>query len=156
MKIKATSEQLAAIIEALRAIHVRPFCRESCDPKNDAQCNLRGKTHYYDGETLRFHKGRALSTWKEANGLLFCASCSDAMDMDNKRRGHRVVCHNVFGTCVQRSGLEDCKPTSKAAKAEFDAIEFDIVAHYRDALGNQLRQATEHAANIETAINSII
>lgn len=152
MKIKATQQDIERITAALALMHVRPFSCESSDAKWNAQRNLSGKTHYVDDDTLRWHKSRVLSSGNHAGGLLFRLVCSDAMDMHNTRRGFRVVWFDVFGTCVTRPDLDECKATRKAAEKADDAIEFDLVAHYSEALTNQQRQSRETADTTQKAV----
>jgi len=137
MKTNATKAEIAAIIAALEKIHVRPFAWESGDPKSNAQRNLRGKTHYVDDETLRFHKSRVLSSVNMHDGLLFRIVTSDALDMHNTRRGFRAVVFDVFGTVIERPKLEDASSTKAQAFKRSEAMEIDLVAHYKAALSSQ-------------------
>lgn len=143
MKTKATQNQLDKIKAAIAKLYVQPFGWESGNPKRNAQQNLNGRTHYFTDETLRFHHGRVLSTWTECDGLLFCAMCSDAADFQNTCRVYRVVVHDVFGTCVSRVSLEDGASTRAAAQKAHDAIEFDVLAHYKSQLNQQIANAKD-------------
>lgn len=155
MKINNTPEQLSEVETALRKIHVYTFETKSCDAKHNAQQNLSGKTHYVDDDTLRFHKSRIQCSQKLANGLLFYICTSDALDMNGTRRGFRYVVFDVFGTTVFRPDLEGAKPTRDAARKEFEKIEFDVLAHYRDALSHKLQWERDQLKSLEEARNSI-
>ena len=78
---------------------------ESSYPKANAQLNLCGRTHYVDDDTLRWHKSRVISTHVTDGGLLFAIVTSDALDMDNKRRGFRYVVFGLFGNVLARTEL---------------------------------------------------
>lgn len=88
---------------------------ESSNAKWDAQRNLSGRTHYVDDDTLRFHKSRILNTYVVDGGLLFALIESCALDMHNTKRGFRFVVFDVFGTVLERAGLDDTYSTSQAA-----------------------------------------
>lgn len=137
MKTNTAPEEIAAIIAALEKIHVRPFAQESGDPKYDAQRNLRGKTHYVDDDTLRFHKSRVLSSARLHGGLLLRIITSDALDMHNTKRGFRAVVFDVFGTTVERPSLDNASKTKAQAYKQSEATEIDLVAHYKAALASQ-------------------
>ena len=96
---------------------------ESSYPKVNAQRNLCGRTHYVDDDTLRWHKSRVISTHVTDGGLLFAIVTSDALDMDNKRRGFRFVVFNLFGAVLGRTDMESAYRTSdKARKAMWTAL----------------------------------
>lgn len=89
---------------------------ESSDPKSNAQRNLCGRTHYVDDDTLRWHKSRVLLTTVADNGLLFAIVTSDALDMNNTKRGFRFVIFDVFGRVVERPKLGEAITTRKACE----------------------------------------
>jgi len=102
---------------------MRLYRNESSDPKINAQRNLCGRTHYVDDDTLRWHKSRIMSARVVDNGMLFAIVTSDALDMNNTKRGFRFVVFDVFGTVLERPKLEDSYRTSdKAAKAMWNAL----------------------------------
>lgn len=152
MKIIATPEQTKAILDALQLIHIKPFQADSSDAKWNAQRNLGGRTHYYDDETLKWHKSRVLSSGMLADGLLFRALTSDAGDMDNTFRVSRVVVHDVFGDCVSRPELTASPRTSKAAWRAHEQESIDLVAHYREAIQRRLSDAQENVSACEKAL----
>lgn len=139
MKTQNTPEELQTIKNALAKIHIQLFDTKSSDPKYNAQRNLSGRTHYFDDDTLRFHKSRVLQSG-DFHGLLFWAICSDAMDMNNTSRGYRPVVHDVFGNCLSRPKIEDCFKTRKAAVRSLESLEFDLVARYRATLESNAKR----------------
>ena len=155
MKTKNTPEQIAQVLKALRSIHISPFENKGCDPKYNAQRNLKGISHYVDDDTLRFHKSRVISSRHEFDGLLFGMITSDALDMHGTKRGFRFVVHDVFGTCVYRPDLENAASTSAKASKWLAELEIDVVAHYQGALRNRLRVTAEQAAETETALSLV-
>lgn len=99
---------------------------ESDNPKWNAQRNLAGRTHYVDDDTLRWHKSKVLSTYITDHGLLFAIITSDALDMNNTKRGYRYAIFDVFGNVVARPNLEDSfkskEPCRKAMWAALNSI----------------------------------
>jgi hypothetical protein len=140
MKIKATSEQIEAIKDALEILGIRFFEERYGNAKKNAQSNLDGRTHFYDDDTLRTFKGRVLESWCEADGLLFCARCSDSGDFHNTFRVRRVVVHDVFGQVVFRPTSDEASESSRDDRKAFRAFEFDIVAHYKEAIARDCRE----------------
>lgn len=153
MTTKTTPEQIKAIIAALAKVHLRPFGCESSDPKYNAQRNLRGKTHYVDDDTLRFHKSRVLSARNLHNGLLFRIVTSDALDMHNTRRGFRAVVFDVFGTTIDRPKLDEASNTSNAAIKASEKQEIDLFAHYQAALQSELKQRQDACTDYQQALD---
>lgn len=91
---------------------------QSSDPKRNAQRNLEGRTHYVDDDTLRHFHSHILSSWHEADGLLFCIIESCAADMNNTQRGFRYSIFDVFGNVVSRPDIERLCSTRKKAERE--------------------------------------
>lgn len=152
MKTQTTEEQIKFILAALAAIHVRPFQCESCDTKTDAQKNLRGRTHYCDEDTLRFHHSRITGGHLEHNGLVYVLTTSDALDMDNTRRGFRTVVFDVFGTVISRPKLEDSSSTSAQAQKVAERLEVDLLAHYREAIKSRIYHHRQALTQSEAAL----
>lgn len=112
------------------------YRNESSDPKTNAQRNLCGRTHYVDDDTLRWHKSRVLTARVVDNGLLFAITTSDALDINNTKRGYRFVVFNVFGDVIARPKLEESyRRHEKATKAMWVALnEIDAFAHTQQAI----------------------
>lgn len=157
MKTNNTPEQVKRLAEVLRdGLHAKLFCQESGDPKRNAQMNLRGRTHYVDDDTLRWHKSRVCSTAALHCGLLFSVTCSDALDMNNIKRGFRSVVFDVFGTIVQRPELEAAASTSAAAIKARDAQTVDLMKHYRDAITRLKLDRERDSADFEKALAELV
>lgn len=157
MNTKDTPEQIQAIITALADIWCYPFRQESGDPKTNAQRNLGKVTHYFDDDTLRFHKGRVNSTGTLAGGLVFFASCTDALDMHNTKRGHRYVAFDVFGNTIFRPSLEEAQPTADRARKQFEEVitTTSIANHYRSAIARLLSESRAQSSRLEVAADKI-
>lgn len=84
--------------------------------KQDAQDNLRGRTHYVDDSTLKFHHSKVLFARAVDNGLLYAIITSDALDMNNTKRGFRYTIFDLFGKVVARPNLEDAFKSRKQAE----------------------------------------
>lgn len=158
MKIKNTSEEISALVAALKPLHAKLFTSESCDPKYNAQRNLAGRTHYVEDDTLRWHKSRVLASGHqhEAQGLLFQITESVALDMHNTKRGTRCVVFDVFGTTVYHPSLEECHKGSTAAEKACREAEIDLVAHYRQAMEEKLAWAERAAKTILEVVQNIV
>jgi hypothetical protein len=89
----------------------------------NAQRNLCGRTHYVDDDTLRCRKSRVISTRVIDGGLLFAIVTSDALDMNNTRRGFRYVVFGLFGNVLARTEMfQACRTSDKARKAMWTAL----------------------------------
>jgi hypothetical protein len=112
------------------------FRDESGYPKINAQRNLAGRTHYVEEDTLRWHKSRVIACRVIDHGLLLAITTSDALDMNNTRRGYRYVIFDVFGNVLSRPDLEHAfkrrDQCDKAMWADLDAI--DAHAHTHAAI----------------------
>ena len=86
--------------------------------KYEAQDQLKGRTHYVDDDSLRFHHCRIIQCDISHNGMLFWLIESVSMDMNNTKRGFRYVVFDVFGNVISRHDLKDCVSTSKKAYKE--------------------------------------
>src|SRR6478736_418130 len=102
------------------------YRQESSYPKNNAQRNLQGRTHYVDDDTLRGFYSRIISARHVDNGLLFAIVTSDAIDHENRKRGFRYVIFDIFGNVVERNPAsldrEFFRTSDKATKAMWDAL----------------------------------
>ena len=127
------------------------YRNESSDPKNNAQRNLCGRTHYVDDDTLHFHKSRVISARHTDGGLLFAIVTSDALDMNNSRRGFRYVIFDLFGTVLSRCNLEHATRTSEqATKAMWSAINaMDAVQLTRAAIE---REEKNHKIELDRVV----
>lgn len=133
---------------------MRPYRNESGYPKVNAQANLMGRTHYVDDDTLRWHKSKIISARCVDDGLLFAIVTSDALDMNNTKRGFRFVIFDVFGNTVERPKLEDAYRTSaQATKAMWAALNaLDAVAITHEAIKRQIKNhADEMLALVQYA-----
>lgn len=132
------------------------YRNEGSDPKYNAQRNLSGRTHYVDDDTLRWHKSRIISARAVDNGLLFAIVTSDALDMNNTRRGFRFVIFDLFGNVIERTSIDSDKATgdpgpyrtsAAAAKAMWAKLnEFDARAITDSAIK---REIASHAREME-------
>jgi len=117
------------------------FSHESRNARYNAQRNLEGRTHYVDDATLRCFRSRILLTAINANGLLFGMVESVSLNPNHTQRGFRAVVFDVFGTIIERRGLEDCRKTRKAAENDMRETmhKTDALAHTLTAIEEQKR-----------------
>ncbi len=139
------------------------YRNEGSNAKVNAQRNLMGRTHYVDDDTLRWHKSRVLTARPVDDGLLFAITTSDALDMNNTRRGFRFVIFDVFGHVVQRPDLEHAaKRHEQAIKWMWDALNnldakaitlaaIEQAEKYHAREMEELRQAAAKADTVKAA-----
>lgn len=120
---------------------MQKFDDQSYDPKYNAQRNLQGRTHYVDDATLRCFRSRVLLTAINFDGLLFGLVESVSLDPDHTQRGFRAVVFDLFGTIIDRKGLDDCRKTRKAAEKDMLEVmnKTDALAHTLTAIDEQKR-----------------
>ena len=130
---------------------------ESSDPRHNAQRNLMGRTHYADPDTLRFHKSRILSARVVDNGLLFAITTSDALDMNNTRRGFRYVIFDLFGNVISRNDLEHAftrhEQAIKAMWAELDKL--DAPSLTLQAIEDQRRRMSRDLDELAATVSGL-
>jgi hypothetical protein len=154
MKI-LNEDKLGALTKEMRG-----FCKlygyQSCDTKRNAQLNLDGRTYYVTDATLRWHKSRIVGAREIAGGLLFKLTTSDALNMENTKRGFRVHVFDLFGTHVWGMDLDQATKRKEQAEKAYTDAEFDILTHYKAALASKrdwfLRDAETYTAALK-AIN---
>lgn len=121
---------------------MRLYRNEASDPRSNAQRNLIGRTHYVDDDTLRWHKSRILSARCTDGGMLFAITTSDALDMNNSKRGFRYVIFDVFGNMIERPDLEHAfkrhEPCLKAMWAALNALDAKAIT------AKAIEQAEKH------------
>lgn len=126
-------------------------------PKPNAQENLMGRTHYVDDDTLRWHKSRIISARATDNGLLFAIVTSDALDMNNTRRGFRYVIFDVFGHVLARTELEKAyrrsEQATKAMWGELNAINAKAVTIC--ALHRYAKQTEKEIAEFRKTVEAL-
>lgn len=130
------------------------YRNEGSHPLTNAQRNLMGRTHYVDPDTLRWHKSRVLSARPTDEGLLFCITTSDALDMHNTKRGYRYV----FGTVLDRPELNKSFARHEAAlKAmwksvnaiDAKAVTLAAIEKSRESYAREMDRLTEETNKIE-------
>jgi hypothetical protein len=134
---------------------------ESSYPKNNAQRNLAGRTHYADDDTLRYFHSRIISARETDGGLLFAIVTSDAKDHENRSRGFRYVIFDIFGTAVERNPSsvdhEYFRTSEKATKAMWEALNaLDAVELTRKAIINAERQHALEMDRLRADVEKLI
>ena len=133
-------------------LNIEKFKYESSYPKNNAQMNLKHRTHYVEDSTLRYHKSRVLSSYHYADGLLFGLVESFA-DYEGNRKFRGVV-FNIIGHCVYRLDTDyGVNNSSKAKKLMMEFINsFDAKSDAVEALISQKRWI---ARDFDRAISNV-
>lgn len=143
-----SDDKLKALADALHAAGYSRFCDKSyVSPKRDAQLNLEGRTHYVDDSTLGFFGSRIVYAGDHFHGLIYAIVESVKLDFDGTKRGFRFVLFDVFGTVVDRVGLEYAHRTgAQARKAMYAAMNvLDVAAHYGHAIGEKCKALTRES-----------
>ena len=156
-QIDQTPPDCEALANAIRStLNVSLFRYAARDAKNNAQCNLSGRTHYADPDTLRYFSSRILSAGEVDRGLLFYVLESTATNADKTARGFRFVIFDIWGTVVERASVGDCWKTSEAARRNMWAWlnAFDTAAYYRDKLNERAGRLEREAAEMRTIAES--
>ncbi len=132
------------------------YRNESSDARTNAQRNLIGRTHYVDDDTLRWHKSRVLSSRVVDGGLLFAIITSDALDMNNRKRGFRYVVFNIFGEVISRVNLENTfSAPERASKAMWVWLnECDAKAVTLAAIEAQERSFAREMAELRAVVEA--
>jgi hypothetical protein len=111
-------------------------------PKETAQKNLEGRTHYVEPSTLRFFNSRIVSALPVSNGAFYKIIESASLDYSNTKRGFRAVLFDIFGTVVYRPDLSECFTSKeKADKGFYWWFEtFNEFEHYQQAIDGKLKR----------------
>ena len=97
--------------------HYQLFENKSYNDKINVQSNLAGRTHYFNEDSMKFHKSKILYSTITDGGLLLGVIESYAVDMYNNTRAFRPVIFDVFGDIVnERLSLEEGLKTKDQAK----------------------------------------
>jgi hypothetical protein len=130
---------------AMRCAGLNIYEARGYNPKDCAQFNLSGRTHYVDPDTLRFHKARITSAQPISMGSFFLIVESCAVDYHNTRRTFRAVCFDIFGTVIYRPDLDSGSTSTQAASDAFYKFwnQFNQAAYYQEKLKDKTRRAQE-------------
>jgi hypothetical protein len=133
------------------------YRNENSDPKSNAQRNLCGRTHYVDDDALRWHKSRVVAARVTDGGLLFAITTTDALDMNNTKRGYRYVIFDVFGNTVSRPDLEHSFRTrdacDKAMWAVLNALNAEQITY--EAIGQAEKQHADSMQRLRETISQL-
>ena len=148
-----TTESLA---NALRAAGHNLFSDESSYPESQAARNLDGRTHYVDPSTRKFFGSRILAATvhSSTHGLIFSIRESVYADPGKTRRVFRRVAFDIFGTVLERTGLDESASNSDAADRAFYTWfnAFDVVAHYVTVLEARAKRLEAEAAALRAIV----
>lgn len=148
---KKTELTLELARDIARACGKDRFERKGYDAKFNAQSNLTGRTHYADDSTLKFFHARINSCRVAHEGLVFAMVESVAEDMNNSRRGFRFVAFDIFGAVINDRSSTDSlhRKSDKAISDMLTFLEsFDVLAHYKDAIGDIADRLKRQAADM--------
>ena len=123
------------------------YDNKSSYPKNNAQLNLEGRSHFATDSALRFFGARINSAHHTASGLLFFIVESSFLDMQKTKRGFRFHLFDIFGQEIGNQELDQAVKTSEQArKAGYQFLDnFDLPKHYAHKLEDIARQSERKA-----------
>ena len=123
------------------------YDNKSSYPKNNAQLNLEGRSHFATDSALRFFGARINSAHHTASGLLFFIVESSFLDMQKTKRGFRFHLFDIFGNEIGKQELDQAVKTSEQArKAGYQFLDnFDLPKHYAQKLEDLARKAEREA-----------
>jgi hypothetical protein len=127
------------------------------NPKESAQKNLEGRTHYVEPSTLRYFNSRIVSALPVTNGAFFKIIESLSLDHNNTKRGFRAVLFDIFGTVVYRPSLEECFTSKEKADKNFYAWfeEFNEFEHYRNAIMWKLQKVEKEQMQLAEVFQTL-
>ena len=133
------------------------YDNKSSYPKNNAQLNLEGRSHFATDSALRFFGARINSAHHTASGLLFFIVESSFLDMQKTRRGFRFHLFDIFGQEIGNQELDQAVKTSEQArKAGYQFLDnFDLPKHYAQKLEDIARRAKREAQEAQAIAQQI-
>ena len=133
------------------------YDNKSSYPKNNAQLNLEGRSHFATDSALRFFGARINSAHHTASGLLFFIVESSFLDMQKTRRGFRFHLFDIFGQEIGNQELDQAVKTSdQARKAGYQFLDnFDLPKHYAHKLEDIARRAKREASEAQAIAQQI-
>lgn len=110
-----------------------------------------------DQDTLRWHKSKIISSHVTDGGLLFAIVTSDALNMNNTKRGFRYVIFDVFGTVLARTELVNAYGKSEQArKAMWNELNsINAVGATRSAIELAAKHFEEELARLACDVDTI-
>ena len=139
------NNDLASLIQKMGFASL--YDNKSSYPKNNAQLNLEGRSHFATDSALRFFGARINSAHHTASGLLFFIVESSFLDMQKTKRGFRFHLFDIFGQEIGNQELDQAVKTSEQArKAGYQFLDnFDLAKHYAQKLEDLARKAEREA-----------
>ena len=133
------------------------YDNKSSYPKNNAQLNLEGRSHFATDSALRFFGARINSAHHTASGLLFFIVESSFLDMQKTKRGFRFHLFDIFGQEIGNQELDQAVKTSEQArKAGYQFLDnFDLPKHYAHKLEDIARRAKREASEAQAIAQQI-
>jgi hypothetical protein len=143
------------LTKALNKAGVHLFTDKSSYPLNNAQQNLKGRTHYVDDDTLRYFKSKILESNIIAGGAFFYVIESTSLDMNHSKRGFRYVLFDVFGSVIDRVNLDESWRTKDQAKKAFWKFYgiFDGKQYYKDRLSDKIKTVKYEIESLESGLS---
>lgn len=126
-------------------------------PKENAQRNMAGRSHYVDDDTLRFFHSRVLETFVIDGGLAFAIIESYRPEWGSLARRRRGVAWDIFGNELYRPEMNAGFITTLSARNDlFKALDnLDIARITLSANDDQSQYATEDHSRVVSMVQEL-
>lgn len=108
---------------------------------------MRGRTYYFEPDTLRYFGSSVIRLRVVADGLALVTLERSNIDINGTYKGYRVNVHDFTGTCIsskheiiERTEPDKMYRTRTPADREFDAACEAVETHAADILRDALRR----------------
>ena len=121
------------------------------DATANAQANLKGKSYYFEPDTMRSFKSRVVACYIVDDGLLL-ATVESFANYEGKRRWRHVV-FDVVGNIVSRS--EHYTNKARALRSMWEAANgMDAKEITREALASHLRSTSDDVNRLLASLDA--
>ena len=132
-------------------MNIERFTNRWADATDNVQTNLKGKSYYFEPDTMRAFKSRVLSCHITDEGLLLGVVESFA-NYEGKRRFRHVI-FNVVGNVVSRS--EHYTNKARALRSMWEAVNgMDAKEITREALASHLRSTSDDVNRLLASLDA--
>ena len=147
---------MSDLISSLRAIGLSPYRHESSYSDRNAVANLKGRTHYYDADTMRYFGAKILDCTVIADGLILATV--ESVQHPVSGRGYRPVFFDILGNVFERPDSDVLYKSPAAARKAFDVIRagLDPIAITRAALERKRAAIRRELDGLESVLVTFV
>lgn len=125
--------------------------RYCSSPADLAEMELNGRSHYYDASNRRYFGCRVLHVTTLADGLILATV--ESVQHPSQGRLYRVVCFDMRGTVIHRSGDGNDDhgfKSSKSAYKELTGLKYDTIAEARRVISEEIAITTGKLTRLQS------